>query len=719
MQALVERMDLLREALRPAETTGSWLQWRKAKGETGIKAALKGVSFVEAEDERQEALAIAIALRKALNTNGATAALVTPDRSLARRVRSELLRWNIDVDDSGGDPLSKQPAGICAALALQCAEQNTGSTAVLALLDHEHVRLGYTETEFRRLRLLAETAVLRGTIWNMDEPARGLETAQALANEPHAHPVRRDISDDDWTALGEFFERLREACAPMRSLGGEQPLSVWFEAHWQMLSRLQQTSADEPFYASEDWTELQGLFDAFIGISISDFNLALPAYIALFNFSAQEAIVRGPRRAHPRIKILGLLEARLLSADLMILAGLDEAVWPPAASTDAFLNRPMRARLGMSAPERRIGQTAHDFVEACGAPEILLTRSKKRDGSPTVPSRFIQRIQALAGNHWTDCKLRGDEFLQLAAIIDKPVNPVGPVKRPAPKPALELRPLGLSITQIETWRRDPYSIYAQHILQLQPLDELDAEDGAAEFGTALHDVLAEFQTRRPAGLLPPEAVADLTTIAEQRFESQLGDADFRTFQWPPLLSFFEKYIEWENGRRQRNIKIITEKSGRLPVTLQDGSVFTLRGRADRFEIAGNGEVTIIDFKSGRTPTKAEINAGFAPQLTLEAAMIKEGAFASVPAGSKICEAIYVSVGRDEDIKNTSVDSKQKTFEDLVAEHYEGLMQLANQFRDPQTPYLSRPIPQFISRSGTYDHLARAKEWSAINGEGEE
>jgi ATP-dependent helicase/nuclease subunit B len=336
-----------------------------------------------------------------------------------------------------------------------------------------------------------------------------------------------------------------------------------------------------------------------------------------------------------------------------------------------------------------------------------------------VPSRFLQRIAALAGDHhWKVCKARGNTLLRFANLLDDAGHPSRPVTRPEPRPPLSLRPQGLSITQIETWRRDPYSIYAQHILKLMPLDGIDADNAAAEFGTSLHSVLADFHTRYPAGQLPAEANNILLAIAEEHFAMRLLDPDFQTFKWPGALAFLNNFVAWENERRPRLARMIVEQSGKLTIPLADGSNFLLRGRADRLELAADGSVVIIDYKSGVIPTNAVINAGFSPQLTLEAAMIERGAFNSLPGSTKVSDAQYVPIGKDDEIKSRHVGNDGKPFEQLVAEHYSGLLQLANQFRDPVTPYLARPFPQFENKYGDYDHLARVKEWASSSG-GEE
>lgn len=720
--ALSRRLELVREALRPAETTDTWLSWRAALDEQFLPLALRHVACFDADDERVEALAIAIALREALETPGRTAALVTPDRDLALRVRSELGRWGIDVDDSGGDPLFGSAAGVLAMLALSCGEAAAGSSETLALLDHGYVRLGLKGAELARLRPVAEIGALRGVRWRHDDSAGALAAARDLAQDTHAHRLKKRVTQAEWEALDPLFASLAKALEPLRLLDGERALSRWIDAHAQVYGALTRRHDSEAAIVSDDEHALLTLFESFRVAEAEDLSLSFDGYRALMAQMLAQTPVRGPRHSHQRIKILGLLEARLMRADLVILGGLDEGVWPPASRADAFLNRPMRAQLGLTSPERRIGQTAHDFVLAMGAPHVLLTRAKKRGGSPTVASRFIQRIAALSGGAWTDCAARGEIYVDYAKAIDDAGGDGRPAPRPAPKPDVALRPTKLSVTRIETWRRDPYAIYAEYILKLAPLDEPDPDDGMAGFGTHLHAVLADFHKAFPhdeqhKGPLPKTAGAELLRLAEREFATLLKDADFRSFRWPRVQNFLSNFVVWDQERRGQASRIEVEQSGALDISLDDGSKFELTCRADRLELTESG-VAIFDYKSGVAPSDKQVRSGLTPQLTLEGAMIMQGAFGVFPAGGAIASASYVAVGKAGPIKTKTV-CEDEPLDALAERHLKGLQELASQFRKVDTPYLPRPIPQFASKYAVYDHLARVKEWGSSEGGSDE
>ncbi len=181
-------------------------------------------------------------------------------------------------------------------------------------------------------------------------------------------------------------------------------------------------------------------------------------------------------------------------ADRMILGGLNEGAWPADAKLDPWLNRPMRKALGLEPPERRIGLSAHDFVEGASAAEVYLTRAMKVDGAPTVASRWLLRLQGLVKGMGLEGALGAPHWMEWAQSLDAAPD-VKPIDKPAPRPLLGKRPTKFSVTEIETLIRDPYSIYAKHVLDLRPLDAIDESMAAAERGTIIHKALEKIRRK--------------------------------------------------------------------------------------------------------------------------------------------------------------------------------------------------------------------------------
>jgi ATP-dependent helicase/nuclease subunit B len=716
---LVMRGKFVSEALRPAESTGEWVAYRGSVDASELDTALHGVSLIEAADEREEALALAIAMRHVLETPCETAALVTPDRNLARRVRAELLRWGVDAEDSAGEPLSASPIGALARLAIACAASKMAAPDLAALLTHPLLRLGLSREEIARRAALLEIGLLRsagaaGCLAEriVGEPSALIVAARDEANGPFAHPAKKRISAEEWASLEDLLVRLGAQFAPLLNLRGKHTLDRWVAAHRDTIEAIA-GSEDDRIKGEE---ALDSLFDELNQNASDSMVFDVESYGLFFAAVAGEVILREAKRAHPRLQILGLLEVRLFDADVMLLGGLDETVWPPQTRTDAFLNRPMRAALGLTPPERKLGQTAHDFAQAMGKGKVILSRARKRDGAPVVASRFLQRMAALGDAAWQACRERGDFYLGLARAIDQSAPVPPPSERPLPRPKVALRPKRLSVTQIETLRRDPYALYAEKILRLKELDPLGGAFGVGEFGGIIHAALAGFVNGHPAGPLPPDARENLRALLREELAAQLQDADFAALKWPRIERTIDFFLGFEARRRDGIKAIKTEAEGELDFGLADGSDFKLTARADRIELNGDGTVTLVDYKTGTPPGLKEVEVGFAPQLTLEAAMAVRDAY-NLGWNIKTIEALYLKLGGTRGGEERPVVFAKANFMDVAEDHYRGLIALLNRFRDPATAYPPRPFPNFAKRYNAYDHLARVKEWS-LGGEPE-
>ncbi|KAB0268493.1 double-strand break repair protein AddB [Microvirga brassicacearum] len=727
------RTRVLSEALRPAETTDLWSEIPPTERQFLAELGCEGLAVVEATDEREEALAIAIALRQTLDDPHKTAALVTPDRALAARVAAELGRWDIAIEDSAGCPLSDTPSGRLARLAAEAAAEDLRPLPVLALLAHPLVRLGWPRETVARASAVLEIGVLRGPA-----PGEGLAGMRTtLANNRsdkgrRAPRARKRLSDADWDLADELLRRLQaafETFSPVLHGKGTLDLIALTEHHRRTFEALAAKPDDDQAGDAGDPSAeaLRALFD---DLELSEIRSEedqplqgrFADYPAFFTTLAkQQTLSPSPRSTHRRVKILGLLEARLLSVDRVVLGGLDEGTWPPRTITDAFLNRPMRARVGLAPPERRIGQTAHDFVQALGTQDVVITRAQKRDGSPMVPSRFLQRLKAFTGETiWSRMVAAGDRYRDWAQVLDTPL-PAPPLARPRPLPDPALFPRSLSVTEIEILVRDPYSIFARHILKLDALDAIAVAPSAADRGTIIHDVLGSFGQAYPREL-PAHALEDLLGRGADEF-SALAEAfpELYAEWWPRFTRLATEFVAWETRRRPEILDIYAECSGALPIPLSDGTIFTLRARADRIEHRRDGGFTIVDFKTGQPPGIREVYAGFSPQLTLEAVMLMRAAFKGLPAAKETPDLLYMHTtgGRKPMVARLiePTGAEKRPVSEIVEEHGRRFEGMIARFAKGEAPFLSRPFPKYARRYSDYDHLARVKEWSLVGGEG--
>src|SRR3954451_22034273 len=535
---------LMSEAMRPSNATAQWhRRLEQPEVVEKISAGVQNLAVIEAANPELEALAIAGDMREAREL-GKSAALVTPDRALARRVEAALGRWNLAFDDSGGDALMDTAAGIFARLAAEAASKQLEPPTLLALLKHPLLRLGGAQGAFRSAIETLELALLRGT-----RPEAGggglaksfvrfrLELAEFRAGKTstlHGSEPRTRLKDEDLDKAQWLIACLQAALSPLESIHPSRPhdFSELAECHREVLIALarDQNGVAVAFEGHQGFA-LTAAFDDLPGApERSGLMVQLGDYPEVFQTAFADRIVRRPESASTHLRIYGQLEARLTECNRVILGGLVEGVWPPAPRNDPWLSRPMRHQLGLDLPERRIGLSAHDFAQLVGAAEVILSHAAKVGGAPSVASRFLHRIEAVAGEaRWEAAKSRGKTYLDYAHELDRPEK-VEPIAQPMPKPPRAARPTRLSVTEIEDWLRDPYTIYAKRILRLTPLDPVDMPLSVADRGSAIHDALAEF-TRAFATALPANASSELRRIGERHFAPLMERPEARALWW--------------------------------------------------------------------------------------------------------------------------------------------------------------------------------------------
>jgi ATP-dependent helicase/nuclease subunit B len=731
------REVLVSETMRPSAATEQWHD-RLAQPDVAARIAhgMEKLTVVEAPSSEMEALAIAVAMREARHL-GKSAALVTPDRALARRVMAALTRWNLAFNDSGGDALMDTPGGIFARLAAEAAAGGLEPPTLLALLKHPLFRLGGTEGAFKRAIEVLELALLRGTrpqagtaglARDFDrfrvelKKLRSHETSSLHAAEPRAR-----LRDDDLDQARALIAALQKALEPLEIMGTSKPFDFaeLAQRHREALIALSsdQNGVVVVFEGAQGAALSSGFDELLAEQKPSGLMVQLGDYPDVFQTAYADRMVRRPESASAELQIYGQLEARLTESDRVILGGLVEGVWPPAPRVDPWLSRPMRHELGLDLPERRIGLSAHDFAQLLGTEDVILTHAAKVGGAPAVASRFLHRLEAVAGEaRWDEAKRAGEKYVNFAAELDQP-DSVAPIAQPAPKPPVATRPTRLSVTAIEDWLRDPYTIYARHILRLEPLDPVDMPLSAADRGSAIHGALGEF-TQEFADALPEQPALVLRRIGEKYFAPLMERPEARALWWPRFQRIATWFADWETARRDNIEKIAAEIRGEIKIPLDNERIFTLSARADRIEQRHDGRFAILDYKTGQPPTGKQVRMGLSPQLTLEAAILREGGFANIFAGSSVAELAYVRLSgnnppgehRSLELKIRSNDTPQPPDEaaDYALEQLEALIK---EFENEETAYTSLNLSMWSNRYGAYDDLARIKEWSAAGGLG--
>ncbi|MDE2265303.1 MAG: double-strand break repair protein AddB [Alphaproteobacteria bacterium] len=687
---LPAREKILREVLRPAPTTDAW----RALAETGgdkLAAGLDGLTLVKATDPAEEASVVALLLREVLETPTHTAALVTRDRALARRVTAELRRWDIAIDDSAGRPLSQTAAGSLLCLISEAVDSGFAPVPLLALLKHPLATMGEDTSHFRsRAR-------------ELDRFLRGPRTDSGLAG------IAAAIMGAD-QRLRAWFSHVTDVLAPLEAILSQPEVTISdvLAAHITAAECL----ADALWQGAAG--DVAGTFVAALSVACADLPpIEANSYAPLFRALAEESAVRPAFGRHPRLAILGPLEARLQHFDLVVLGGLNEGSWPASASNDPWFSRPMRQTMGLEQPERAIGLSAHDFAALAAGPRVVLTRALKADGAPTVASRWIQRLEQLTKGLNIDGALAPrTDYARLAARLADPGKPEQ-IAPPAPRPPVEARPRKLSVTEIEAWVRDPYAIYAKRVLKLRPLDPLDAETGPMDRGTALHRMLELFVRRYPADL-PADAAVRLAEIVDEVFRALAIPKATLALWRPRFLNAASWFVGEERRRRAGIAEIFVEVKGEHVLKRPAGD-FTLHGRADRIDRLKAGGGAVLDYKTGAPPSDSQVLKHLAPQLPLEGAILAAGGFKDIGPLAP-AELVYVRVTGSADpglFRTIKADAMT-----IADEALERLARRIALFDDPATPYDSRVAPYRADMAGDYDHLARVREWSVSGWRGE-
>ena len=703
------RQIVLREVMRPASRTSQWRRLAVEHSELST-SSLEGLKVMSVTDSFQEAELIAGLMRETLENKNKTAMLVTPDRMLARKVQAALMRWNIIVDDSAGSSLIlSSPARFLASI-IRVVQEDASPYALRALFKHPFATAGLERAEFTYLANLFEEQILRGPL-----PKKNWESWTTLVAQTS------ELKGFWQTCLLPAFTPLRDAyrstnpsldTLTIALMQTAQNLSSLPENSADLVSDINETQSDAPLHIYSDFagTALLELLSDMIRFG-SNYPIIASEFHNTFFVLCQEVVVRTPYDQHPRLKILGTIEARMQQADIVILGGLNEGVWPPFSERDTWITNATRTQLGLPDRYWRIALSAHDFMMAASAPEVLITRSVVTDGVPTQISRWLARLDAVLAAAGLSSYLDKQIPVWMKAVNARKIpDIVKPISQPEPKPAIAHRPSQISATDFEQWIKDPYGFYVNKILKIKQKQQIDEPPSVALRGSLIHDVIAEFSKRYPTGKLPKDAGEQLHKIVDTHL-SKWSNITYIDLFWRQKFSVILNWLlEEERRRRHDRFHVIAEKEGRIELSIGQRSIL-ITARADRIELHQDNNYQLIDYKSGNPPSKLKVSSGTAVQLLVEAAILSKGGYNISDKTALDIKLFYWQLKGRITAPAKIDDVTPDDFD--VSIIFDQLFELVQIFENEEQPYLSEPNSAQRPKFSQVRHLARIKEWRAF------
>ncbi len=711
MKTSESRERLWREVMRPAETISQW----QTSLENMDKNTFQNVHLLNCETQEQEAHSIALLLRETLTEKDKTAALVTPDRALAERVKTYIHRWNINIDDTAGEPLTQTITGRFIRAVLQAAKEEFSPVSLLTLLKHPYSRFGLEEGEVGRLAQKLDRKPLRGPWTN----GRFKELLTELQEKEETNDLYIFLSSIQKT-LKPLTQKLKDSSASLYKI-----TQTHIEACEEVASNAKQSgqdvlwAGDEGEVASRFFQDLLACFSETSKESTFFSDTTKQGYTTIFDSYMFSISVRPKYGTHPRLSILGQLEARLIHADRVILSGLNEDVWPALPKQDPWMSRGMRKEMGLPLPERNITLSAHDFVQGACAKEVFLTRAEKVANVPSVPARWLQRLNAICQSIEYDPKTSTKKYL----VWSQKMNHADESEKitleaPYPIPPVEKRPKKFSVSSLELLMRDPYSLYAKKILRLRPLDPLEEAQGPKEKGKYFHDILHKFTEEWP-DKLPDDAQGELIRIGKDMFGESLDDPSLWVSWWPRFENMAGWFVTHEQEWRNKGYQF---KKAEVEGTTQLGS-YMLTARADRIDKDESGQYAVIDYKTSSTKYLAkQVRAGFYPQLPVEALILQDGSgqgFNELPNSETNYVGYWHTTGSKDGGEEMALFDKKAPFvKDIVEEAKGGIENVLNAYEDASRGYPNNPFPGKEPPYPDYEHLSRILEWGTSGDDSE-
>lgn len=645
----------------------------------------KNLFLLESGTLFEEAEAITLMMAEAVVDPLKTVALVTTNQTLTAYVMALLERFGIKADHSKAHAFRSTPLGRLLLLVASFLVSPYSPVTLLSLLKHPYVSL-----DQGRLSVLALARFLENNVMRTDRMVRG-ERDLFIKTMPEGEKALL-------TKLLNMKERGQNL------LHGKEPTSLA-----QALLLLQSSLEELCFkttlegigsiYDTPEGEKFKGWIASVMVSPLGKTTLEMQHFPSILRELMDAIPVSKAWGYHPRVFILGPLETRLLSFDRVILADFNEGRWPRKSSDAVWMNQRMRQDVGIVSDVIQMSQEADDLRALLSLKEVFITRALRVDGSPSVPSRWLLRLQAFCTQK--NVQLSSvDHYKEWARLIwHEPLKKVNPLLRPLEKPMalppLGARPKRLTISGLNLLKRNPYAFYVNSILKLNALKPLIHQLDALQFGVRLHQVLADALILEDSGSRLTHDV--LNALGGRIFASYTSSPLWRYFWQHRLNECFDHFLSLD-----KNLSYAPQKRfGEVKVTFPfhtDFGDFEIIAKADRLDLITPHGAVLIDYKTGRTPTASSIKKGEDIQLALEGVMVNEGAF-------RICDAQVTKGLEYWDLKNGRRVSVEEV-DTVIGNAESALIELLEQYYKVGAAYKIN----FDHLSDEIRHFSRWEEW---------
>ncbi|MDR1375285.1 MAG: PD-(D/E)XK nuclease family protein [Holosporaceae bacterium] len=620
----------------------------------------------------EEAFAIALATRRAIFENQSVL-IVSLQRYLTEKIKKELLRWNIFADDSIGCPFVKSESGLGTSLVINLMARQCDVQSCLDLLkaSRDYAAIAQELEEFFR--------------------------------KQRATPPNFFAALDLWDRKKEnqnFLELMTKLQAFKVDTEAQRTFAEWHSDCRFILSLIDPEHAVGLLSASESVLSMGDLLPP---MNFEDFRIFFTNRVMAASQREEEGYTEG-------VTILGAIEAQLLDADLVIIAGANEESWSASEDNDFWLTKSMLRSLNIKSVEARNDFLHSIFERLCHKNQVLITRSEIIGGLRQRKCRYLEILPQNQG-------VIGETADYASSIcFDIAVNPCLPqekntlqqlmlsirksyerkiAKFEAPNPELHSRPRKLWASDVDLLINNPYAFYAKKILGLSEISDINNRQNIR--GNYWHALLEYFVKYSP----------DKTDVNKLNYFAEKILKDRWLNPYGLGLWFFgrKKIFSFIVDHLKSNCQYFAEIPGSFSLQISPDCNVSICARVDRIDINADGSLCVIDYKTGVLPSNNKMTRGIKIQLPIEGLIAQND---GLGLGNEALERLILWKLGGADGGEEKIITKDRAETAKLCD--QALVKLKKLIKQYNVLGASYDVNVDAAYDNAYLHLARVKEW---------